>query len=242
MLEALLNELQDFHRDNQKSHGQGRGQAIQDQAQYACAFARKNGILEEAPYSFGEFKADTESGSTSLVRGAEHVVELDEFSHRIKKFTLPSGFGLTPKLLHHVQAHADLRPELQSTKPSIEFVPATPLEYLTRWQACNDLFHDDVKLTTVILWSDQRVSFGITQPQYAGNIPSNTRIEEYFSQTMWTRVSNELGHTVFYNYAYDILALDIEPRNCYLSENDDLLPFDIILSTPDDELREFLKI
>lgn len=160
----------------------------------------------------------------------------------MKKFTVPSGFGLTPKLLHHVQAHADLRPELQSTKPSIEFTPATPLEYLTRWKACNDLFHDDVQLTTVILWSDRRVSFGITQPQYAGSIPTNARIEDYFSETMWVRVPNELGHTIFYNYAYDILALDIEPRNCYLSDDDELLPFDVILSSPNDDLRDFLKL
>ena len=241
MLEALLHELQDFHRDNEKGH-EWRGQVIQEQAQYACAFARKNELLEETPYSFDQFEADSELGSTSLVRGAEHVVELDEHSHRIKKFTLPSGFGLTPKLLHHDQAHADLRPELQRTKPSIEFVPATPLEYLARWHACNELFRDDVQLTTVILWSDHRVSFGITQPQYAGRIPTNARIEDYFCETMWARVPNELGHTIFYNYAYDILALDIEPRNCYLSDDDELLPFDVILSTPDDDLRDFLKL
>lgn len=195
MLEALLHELQNFHRDNEDGNGRGRDQIIEEQAQYACAFARKNGVLEEPKFNFEELEADEldpSASATSLVRGAEHVVELDEYAHRIKKITIPSGFGLTPKLLHHVQAHADLRPELKATTSSIEFIPATPLEYLNRWHACNELFHDDVRLTTVILWSDGRVSLGITQPQYAGCIPSSSHIEGYFSETMWTRVSNKI--------------------------------------------------
>jgi len=245
MLETLLNGLRDLHRNHEKGHGRKRSETIQEQAEYACAFARENSLLVEPEYSFSDLTAGNiapVSGEVGLVRGAEHVVELDGLSGRMKKFTIPSGFGLTPKLLHHEVANASLYQEHATTKPSIEFVEATPLEYLTRWHACNELFHDDVQLTTIILWPNGDTSFGITQPQYGGNIPDITCIEEYFTQAGWTRVKNALHHTVFYNYAFQLLALDIEPRNCYISDDGNLLPFDVILSEPDDELSDFLKL
>ena len=245
MLETLLNGLRDLYRNNEEGHGRTRSESIQEQAEYACAFARENSLLIEPPFSFTDlitFDETCDEGSASVTMGSEHVVEFDSMTSRVIKITIPKGFGLTPKLLQVKQAHADLRSEIKATRPSIEFVPGTPLEYLSRWQVCNKLFNDDVRLSDVILWPDKRVSFSISQPSYAGNIPNNRDIEAYFTEAGWTRVTNELHHTIFYNYAFQILALDIEPRNCYISDGGDLLPFDVILSEPDDELSDFLRL
>ena len=245
MLEALLNELRHLHRDHKESDGRERRLSIQEQAKYACAFARKNGILVEPSYDFSEISVVNNTQTTdetSLVKGAEHVVELDASLRRMKKITIPTGFGLTPKLLYHDVPHASLRGNQVTTRASIEYIEGSPLEYLTRWHACNELFHDDAKLTTVILWPNGDTSFGITQPQYSGNIPEVSRIEDYFSQAGWTRIKNALHHTIFYNYAFGVLAFDIEPRNCYISQQGNLLPFDVILSEPDDVLSDFLQL
>lgn len=37
---------------------------------------------------------------------------------------------------------------------------------------------------------------------------------------------NSAGHGLFFNYAFQILAIDVLPRNCYLNEGN-LLPFDV---------------
>ncbi len=245
MLETLLNGLRDLHRNHQKSDGRKRGKTIQKQAEYACTFARKNSILIEPDYSFDDLITDDETrdgGDASVTKGSEHVVELDAGASRVVKITIPNGFGLTPKLLQVKQAHAHLRAKIKESRPSIEFVPATPLEYLSRWHACNELFNDDVRLCDVILWPNQRVSLSISQPVYAGSIPTNADIETYFSKAGWTRINNASGHGIFYDYASEVMALDIEPRNCYISYDGELLPFDVILSEPDDELSDFLKL
>lgn len=245
MLKTLLNELRDLHSNHQKSYGRKRSKVIKEQAEYACAFARENSILIEPEYSFENLVTpdkNYEQSINAVIKGSEHIVELDSDSSTIIKITIPEGFGLTPKLIQVIQAHSNLRDEIKSYRPSIEFLTGTPLEYLSRWQVCNDLFNDNVDLCNVILWPNGRVSFSISQPLYAGNIPSNTEINTYFSQAGWTQINNTLHHSIFYNYAFGALAMDIEPRNCYVSDDGNLLPFDIILSEPDDELSEFLKL
>ncbi len=94
----------------------------------------------------------------------------------------------------------------------IEFVHATPLEYLFRWFASNDFFGGYVRLMSVIRWADDMISFGITQPQYHG-VPAEPReIEAFFHQAGWTRLKHPSGHTVFFNYAFGVMAINAEKR------------------------------
>jgi hypothetical protein len=46
---------------------------------------------------------------------------------------------------------------------------------------------------------------------------------------------------IFFNYALDIMAIDAERRNCYLTDGQ-LPPFDVILCRPDEEMQAFLGI
>ncbi len=45
-------------------------------------------------------------------------------------------------------------------------------------------------------------------------------------------------HSLFYNFAFATLAIDALPRNCYL-KGGDLLPFDVILCQPDEDMESF---
>ncbi|HSJ01305.1 MAG TPA: hypothetical protein VK956_02580, partial [Verrucomicrobium sp.] len=123
----------------------------------------------------------------------------------------------------------------------IEFDQAMPLEYLERWIASNEIFGDDVILRSVIRWQDGQVSFSISQPQYPGEPATPAELDRYFEQSGWTRIRSMESHSIFYNYAYEILALDAAPRNCYLSEHG-LQPFDVILCRPSADLETFLSL
>jgi hypothetical protein len=178
------------------------------------------------------------SGSAS---GTEHLVELDPDARRVIKTTIPPAFGLVPRLrqlplvdLRNFSGEVNYR-------EVIEFFNGTPLEYLTRWIASNDVFGDDVQLASVVRWADGLVSFVITQPQYHG-VPAEYRdIEAYFLNAGWERLIDPSHHAIFYNFAFNVIAIDAERRNCYLSDAG-LQPFDVILCEPDDDLRRFLKI
>jgi len=187
--------------------------------------------------SWPEFLAQSEDSRI----GTEHVVEGDGSSGLIVKITRPPGFGLIPELIklpvvvatpsHHEPDHREV----------IEFLHATPLEYLSRWLACNEVFGDDVQLASVVQWSDGHVSFVITQPQYHG-VPAESRdIEDYFQQAGWSRLHDSSGHAVFFNYAFQIMAIDAERRNCFVNRGG-LQPFDVILCVPNAPMERFLKI
>lgn len=155
------------------------------------------------------------------------------------KITIPPKFGLIPQVLTH--SVPNLRGEPGERK-AIEFLPATPLEYLERWMAANEIFGDDVRLTSVIRRADDQVSFAISQPQYHGAPATEAEIDESFRASGWTAIRDpERQHQLFFNYAYSILAVDALPRNCYINE-DGLLPFDVILYQPDEEMDEYLGL
>jgi len=128
-----------------------------------------------------------------------------------------------------------------SLRQVLEFVPASPVEYLDRWLNSNDLFNDDVRLEFVAEWSDGAISFGISQPQYHGEPAESRDIERYFCDAGWTRLKDPSGHIVFFNYAFQVIAIDAASRNCYLTDGE-LQPFDVILCRPGPELEEFLRI
>lgn len=173
--------------------------------------------------------------------GTEHMVELDTRAGLVGKTTIPPAFGLVPEVC--CRRLAVLRPDVAGPceRDAIEFVPGTPLEYLARWMACNEVFRDDVHLVSVIRWMDGVISFGITQPQYHG-IPAPPRdIDAYFHEAGWTRLNDPSGHAVFFNYAFGVMAIDAEMRNCYINQGG-LQPFDVILYQPDESLEQYLRI
>jgi hypothetical protein len=199
------------------------------------AQARELGLLIESSTTFHSYWV---VAATTPFEGTEHMVE--EAGGRYVKITRPPGFGLVPQVIRTEQVRAD------PTKPveyrdTLEFFPATPIEYLTRWQKSNELFGDDVRLESVVRWADGQVSFVITQPQYHGRPAEPREIERYFREAGWERLLEPDGHWVFYHFAFGVIAVDAAPRNCYINDGG-LQPFDVILCEPDDELSRHLGI
>lgn len=157
------------------------------------------------------------------------------------KITIPPRFGLIPQVVSHPIVNLRGDKSAYSTRQAIEFLPATPVEYLSRWIAANDVYRDRVKLHSVVQWADGNVSFVISQPQYHGKPATPREIEHFFESSGWTRLPEVSGHMLFFNYAFQVLAIDALPRNCYLHEGS-LLPFDVILCHPDEPLERLLKL
>ena len=174
-----------------------------------------------------------------MIRGSEHLVELDSASGRALKITIPPAFGLVPRL--KTLPVVDLRSERPRSRQAIEFFPGTPLEYLERWHAANQVFGDDVRLASVVEWPDGGISFCLTQPQYHGQPAAPRDIEAFFVNNGWTRLKDPSGHVIFFNHAFRVMAIDAERRNCYLTDGQ-LQPFDVILCTPDEEMERYLGI
>lgn len=171
------------------------------------------------------------------------MVESDLSGSVVAKVTIPPAFGLIPRVRHLPLVDLRASGPARKTRCSIEFHPATPLEYLQRWLLANVVFEDAAALTSVILWDDGQVSFGMQQPQYHGIPARIEEIERYFEASGWKRIPDpgRSGHLIYYNYAFDALAVDALPRNCYIKDRH-LLPFDVILCRPDDELSQVLKL
>jgi len=175
-LEAFHQRLRDLCSHHLPSAGHDRTSVAQDQAKQACALAREHGILNVAGITWAEFKKT----SVESHFGTEHVVEFSDNRELVIKLTIPPAFGLIPKVLSHPVVNLRDDPSLPAVRQAIEFVPATPLEYLERWIASNEVFGDDVHLTAVIQWADGQASFAISQPQYHGQLATDREIERYF--------------------------------------------------------------
>jgi hypothetical protein len=176
-----------------------------------------------------------------LLSGTEHFVELAEGRSRVVKVTLPPAFGLISCVTSTPIANVRNAPSFTAQRKQIESVRATPLEYLSRWILVNEVFQDDVRLESVILWDCGLVSLSISQPQYHGRPATSREIESNLIRDGWTLCSKEASGTVFYNYAHKVLAVDVLPRNCYMNEGS-FLPFDVILQRPGLELEDFLEL
>lgn len=235
LLATFHKRLRDFCENHRHRDGQNGNIDLHTQTKQTVAIATEFGILIEANLSWEEFLADCPEATI----GTEHMVELDTQTGLVGKTTIPPAFGLMPKVRAHQTTM--LRDEVTQVRESIEFVSATPLEYLTRWIASNDVFGDDVHLVAVIRWKDQMVSFGITQPQYHG-VPAESRdIESFFHAAGWTRINDPSGHVVFFNYAFGLIAIDAEKRNCYVNRGG-LQPFDVILCKPNECMSRYLHL
>jgi len=229
-LETFLERLRHLCADHSRCDGNAGPGEIQDQARHARSLAGELGILNHSGVSWA---------SLDMIRGSEHLVELDSASGRALKITIPPAFGLVPRL--KTLPVVDLRSERPRSRQAIEFFPGTPLEYLERWHAANQVFGDDVRLASVVEWPDGGISFCLTQPQYHGQPAAPRDIEAFFVNNGWTRLKDPSGHVIFFNHAFRVMAIDAERRNCYLTDGQ-LQPFDVILCTPDEEMERYLGI
>lgn len=237
-LEAFHQRLRDLCAHDLECARRDRASVAKDQAQLACAVAREYGILKAPGVPWQDFVGLAEEDAYI---GSEHVVDFASHHDRVVKITKPPAFGFTPYLNSRPVVNLRGAPEIPSARKSLEIYAATPLEYLERWIAANEILGDRVELASVIAWSDGQVSFTITQPQYHGEAASPRQIEEYSTDSGWELLHRITDHTVYYNFAYDVLAIDAMPRNCYIHD-DALLPFDVILCHPGDVLGKFLQL
>lgn len=222
-------DLQRLRRKNSNLPETPREREISLQSQLALALADERSIRFRLEESFSAL-----AESITLKLGSEHFVEFDPIQGRVFKTTLPGTFGLIPGVI-------SLRDSFGKTRRSVEAIDATPIEYLQRWLANNEVFSDDVQLEAILEWPDGRISFTISQPAYHGEPARSSEIREHFEQAGWKRLSNFDGHQFFFNFAFQVLAMDAEPRNCHLTK-DGLQPFDVILTQPNSELEELLRI
>ena len=89
MLETLLNGLRDLHRNHEKSYGRERGETIQEQAEYACTFARKNSILIEPGFSFEDLITSDETrneGTAISLTTAIYSLSISFFQNQTTSF------------------------------------------------------------------------------------------------------------------------------------------------------------
>lgn len=100
-------------------------------------------------------------GDSNFKLGTEHAVELSIASQLVGKTTIPPAFGLVPQVISLPRVDLRAEPGVVLTREVIEFLNATPLEYLARWLANNEVFGDDVRLASVIAWPDGRISFDV---------------------------------------------------------------------------------
>jgi hypothetical protein len=237
-LETFRDRLCDLCEDDIEHFGCDRSSRSQNQAQCAVAVAREFGCLKSPGETWDVFRAT----NPDLHFGTEHAVESDPQGRRMVKITIPPAFGLIPAVLSHPLV--DLRNDSKEPqfRRAIEFLRATPLEYLDRWIAANEIFADEVELASVVEWSDGQISFIVLQPQYHGENATSSEIEKFFTVAGWTAVRDpSRHHDLFFNYAFGVLAIDALPRNCHVKQGE-LLPFDVILCRPDPELESFLKL
>ena len=230
MLRTIRDRLSNFHKNHLQGHGHKREETIQREGKEICAIASELGLFKSIDTSIDslEFNAI----------GSEHAVAYHD-GKSLLKLTLPqTGFGLIPKVTLH--RRLDIRSNEETFYKQVEFLGATPLEYLDRWILCNELFNDAVDVQRIIQWADLSISVMISQPYYMGEIISTNEIHQAFRDKSWESIYKD-GRAIFYNYAYDAIALDLEPRNCYMAKTG-LQPFDLIVSHPDEEMRDYLGI
>jgi len=134
--------------------------------------------------------------------GREHDVRFDPESNRWLKFTKPCCAGYTVHLL-----------ELELT-----MLPATPLEYLERWNTHNRIFGDTVELMG-FQDTNQGPRLVISQPHVPGEPASWDELEETFvSKSRMKKLSIPKLLGGYDSRAYfkgRIGIFDVRPLNCF---------------------------
>jgi hypothetical protein len=151
--------------------------------------------------------------------GREHDVRFDPETNLWYKFTKPCCAGYTV----HVE------------ESGVSMLPATPLEYLERWNTNNRLFGELVELVGV-----QRTPEGprlvISQPHVPGEISTWEEIEETFvvkSRMRRLRITQPLGGYDAHAYFKGRVGVfDVRPLNCFHhAETNELAAIDVIPRT-----------
>lgn len=149
--------------------------------------------------------------------GAEHDVRYDPDTRRWWKYTKPDASGLA------VTWEAAAPPVLHN---------ASPLEYMARLQAQNELFGDDIRLEG--LWRQGRGWRIITsQPHADGEPPTREEIhaaltaDGWLPAPQWNGLGYEHGLTFLRG---DWLLADAHPANFVKTADGALIPIDVILT------------
>lgn len=206
MLKAFYDRLRHICADD----GQGAGLAgeglVEWQAQHARALADEWGILRPADCTWEQWKAE----DPDVKYGTEHIFEFVPESGLVHKTTIPGKFGLMPQAVRHPVINPGRAAGPVGFRMTLETRPATPLEYLERWLEANAVFSDAVKLVSAVEWSDARLSFSITQPQYNGEPAAEHDIVTYFERGGWKWIADPThgGHLLFFHYAWGLLAYE----------------------------------
>ena len=236
-IRRFLDGLRELCPDDSQDSGNRIGPSAAILAECACAIAGELGILKHLDESWSEFRAS----DTDLFVGSEHVVDFAPEIGRVAKITIPPGFGLKPGLVQIGRILPGSENHRITPTVSLEFINANPVEYLERWFAANEVFGDDVELEAILHWKCGALSMAISQPRYLGAPATPREIESYFVKSGWQRLRGPIEHEIYYNFAYDLLAFDALPRNCFLHEGK-VMPFDVVVTRSTPELRLFLGL
>lgn len=171
---------------------------------------------------------------TDDLTGGEHLVEFDEDSGLVFKATHAGRFGFAAD-------REMIRPKNRREKPRITvgLSNATPLEYLERLNWQNELFGDSNRVMGVAKYP-QGVSVLTSQPFYKGDRTPQSSIDAWFAARGWKPVKNKEG--AFYDEQRGILVMDALPRNVLTLDSGEIMPFDVVVIKPSDDVLQSLKL
>lgn len=144
---------------------------------------------------------------TSDVGGEEHHVFSLTDSGLVQKVTRGGLFGLWIELIGD----------------QIKQRPVTPLEYLTRLDLANSIWHDDIRLVKVIREAP-KIHLVTTQPTICGSTPSEEEIASCLHSFDFASVPGTRG---WYRKSDDLLALDAHSGNFVKTAGGVVIPIDL---------------
>lgn len=146
--------------------------------------------------------------SEARLGGLEHYVWEDEAAQVVRKFTYGGSFGRTVRSLDR------------------GLVPATPLEYLTRWANHNWLFPPITRVSGVLESPRSDLSLLIEQDALLGDLPSLTNVQEFMLQSGFVELSGQ--PFAWINRTTGFAAFDARPAN-FVEIVGSPVPFDLVI-------------
>lgn len=144
-------------------------------------------------------------------RGGEHTVEFR--ATRAFKETFPETYG------------GKFNPGNPAT-----LLPATPLEYLKRWRAFNEVFNGDVRFEGVVMHPNGMVSLQISQPLITGPKPERADLEKTLADDGWANVA--IGTWTKKTSRGLVRITDVKPDNFAVVDGV-TVPLDVIVTLED---------
>jgi len=146
--------------------------------------------------------------------GHEHEVWFDEKTNRWFKATYPNLFGLG-------WGHSE---------------SATAEEYFRRLVLQNRFFGDDIRLEALVN-SDRRLRVLTSQPHIRGEPAKAYLIKTWFERMGFKRLVSDESFA-WYHQEYNLLIADAHEGNVILTDDNYLVPIDLNLVEPDEEMRQ----